>query len=134
MSKKTLWLDRELVTSPYHYRVCVREKDFYAELKRLSVPEKHWPEFTSSPHADATAHFLTHAKTGNRCAIVCLSKIMAKRHAKTTIYGLLVHEAVHIWQHIKEDIGEFSPSSEFEAYSIQRIAQSLMWSWRKQAK
>ena len=134
MSKKTLWLDRELITSPYHYRVCVREKDFYAELRRLAVPEKHWPEFTNSPHANATAHFLTHERTGNRCAIVCLSKKTTKGCNNTAIYGLLVHEAVHIWQHIMEDIGEFSPSSEFEAYSIQRIAQSLIWSWKEQTK
>ena len=42
-----------------------------------------------------------------------------------SIHGLLLHEAVHIWQRTKHLMGEKEPSIEFEAYSIQRIAQDL---------
>ncbi|MDC5546680.1 hypothetical protein OHX02_12485 [Acinetobacter baumannii] len=41
------------------------------------------------------------------------------------IYGLLLHEAVHVWQKVKKLMGEKEPSVEFEAYSIQAIAQDL---------
>lgn len=41
------------------------------------------------------------------------------------VHAMLLHEAVHVWQHIRERMGEDTPSSEFEAYSIQRIAQDL---------
>ena len=41
------------------------------------------------------------------------------------VHGLLLHEAVHIWQELKEKMGEESPSVEFEAYSIQALAQDL---------
>lgn len=41
------------------------------------------------------------------------------------IYGLLLHETVHVWQKVKKLMGEKEPSSEFEAYSIQAIAQDL---------
>lgn len=41
------------------------------------------------------------------------------------VHGLILHEAVHIWQRLKELMGEDSPSIEFEAYSIQAIAQDL---------
>ncbi|HGH1366370.1 hypothetical protein ACT4U1_11445 [Acinetobacter baumannii] len=41
------------------------------------------------------------------------------------VYGLLLHEAVHVWQIVKRRMGESEPSVEFEAYSIQAIAQDL---------
>ncbi|MFX6185803.1 hypothetical protein ABTF43_14935 [Acinetobacter baumannii] len=41
------------------------------------------------------------------------------------VYGLLLHEAVHIWQIVKKRMGESEPSVEFEAYSIQAISQDL---------
>ncbi len=41
------------------------------------------------------------------------------------VYGLLLHEAVHIWQIVKRRMSEREPSVEFEAYSIQAIAQDL---------
>lgn len=41
------------------------------------------------------------------------------------IHGPLLHEAVHIWQRIRKLMGEKKPRTEFEAYSIQRIAQYL---------
>nr|WP_276553263.1 hypothetical protein [Acinetobacter courvalinii] len=41
------------------------------------------------------------------------------------VYGLLLHEAVHVWQRVKTLMGELEPSTEFEAYSIQAIAQDL---------
>lgn len=41
--------------------------------------------------------------------------------------GLIIHEAVHIWQEIKNRMREDEPSIEFEAYSIQVISQDLLW-------
>ncbi|ENX41541.1 hypothetical protein F887_01937 [Acinetobacter sp. NIPH 2100] len=32
------------------------------------------------------------------------------------VYGLLLHESVHVWQRIRKLMGEREPSSEFEAY------------------
>lgn len=40
--------------------------------------------------------------------------------------GLIIHEGVHIWQEIRLLMNEKEPSSEFEAYSIQTISQSLL--------
>jgi hypothetical protein len=42
------------------------------------------------------------------------------------IAGILVHEAVHIWQEYCDFYGEDKPGREQEAYAIQFIAHELM--------
>jgi len=44
----------------------------------------------------------------------------------SALVGLLIHEAVHVWQNVRDLISEDRPSREFEAYSIQSIAQKLI--------
>lgn len=56
-------------------------------------------------------------------AIVQIGDVSKRTPVET--YGLLLHEAVHIWQRVKQRMGESNPSTEFEAYSIQSIAQDL---------
>lgn len=48
-----------------------------------------------------------------------------KGRTKIEVYGLILHEAVHVWQQIKLLMREDNPSIEFEAYSIQLIAINL---------
>lgn len=124
---KSRWLSRELVTSPICYALCVTEKGFTEEMKRLNIPKNRRPTFIK-PDAGATAHFFV--SEGQECAIVCI----ATNASRIQTYALLCHEAVHLWQHIKANIGEEEPSKEFEAYSIQRIAQELMYSYKRQTK
>jgi len=53
------------------------------------------------------------------------------KHSGVERVGLIVHEAMHIWRAMRESIGEHSPSAEFEAYSIQSIAQNLIAAYEK---
>lgn len=61
---------------------------------------------------------------GQTSAIVLLRKEERPTWAK---HALILHEAVHIWQELKKLMNEKEPSIEFEAYSIQRIAQDLFY-------
>ena len=92
---KSLWLDRSLFVSPYYYRLCLTEKDFHKELKMLELPKKHWPEFIKNDHSDATVHYFK-SNEDKYCAIVCLRH--PTENTLEEIYGLLVHEAMHIWR------------------------------------
>lgn len=124
------WLDRDLIVSPYSFALCLSKKQFKKEMKRLELPRKKWPQFLATPHASATVHFFERHGDIDFCAIVCLgdtSKVELEQ-----VYSMLVHEAVHIWQEIRANIGERYPSSEFEAYSIQAISQRLMFSYKEQ--
>lgn len=114
------WLDRTLVQAPFYYGLCTTEKGFLREVKRLKVPSP--PNWVLNEWSDATTHFLE--LDGKVSAIVCIRNFEGKPVEQ--VYGLLVHEASHIWQEIKRLMGEGSPSAEFEAYSIQRVSQNLM--------
>ena len=117
------WLDRSLLISPYCYALCRKESEFHKELKKLKIPKADWPEFMVSDHANATVHYFENKKVHEKCCIVCLGP--TKGCSKIQVYSILVHEAVHIWQAIRDSIGEKRPASEQEAYAIQSIAQQL---------
>lgn len=119
------WCDRTLIQSPYSYGVCLDEEDYHETLRKLELPEKLWAPFVN-PGKDATVHYWTH-HDGRNVALVCIKD--AHKHKPGPVVGILVHEAVHIWQAIKEDMGETNPSKEFEAYSIQWIVQELIESY-----
>jgi hypothetical protein len=119
-----VWCDRHLLTLPIYYGLALSEETFHKELKRLGLAPKDWPAWIKNDHSDATVHRFEHKATKRDCAIVCLR--MKPGLDGIQVAALLVHEAVHLWQEFHESIGEHSPSREFEAYSIQSIAQELM--------
>jgi len=125
------WLDGCLVISPVPYCLCTDEKRFKKVMKTLRVPKSQRPSFLGRETSDAATHVLE-TSDGDRCAVVTIRKQGDKTAEQ--VYALLVHEAVHIWQFVREGLGEDSPSSEFEAYSIQSISQSLMEEYREQVK
>lgn len=111
------WLSRGLLTIP-HITLCAEEKEFTRLMKRLRVVN---PGPFVAPGAHAALHTLD--RGGQIAHVVCLSDW--RRRPLVDVFGLLVHESVHVWQHWKEDHREDSPGSEVEAYAIQEIALKL---------
>ena len=71
----------------------------------------------------AVTHFFDGDEGSPNIAIVSID--VKKERSDVLTHTYLCHEAVHIWQGIRETLGEFS-SVEFEAYSIQAITQNLI--------
>ena len=115
---KTNWLDRRISAPGPYLALCLSETEFHDALRRLKPASI--PRWTAS---DATTHHVED-ENGNTCCIVCL-RDHAERNA-VEVAGLLVHEAVHVWQQYCADIGEQRPGDEQEAYAVQTIAQELM--------
>jgi hypothetical protein len=115
------WLDRTLIVGP-HLALATTQKQFDKVMRHCQIPKAMRPTFKQSGSNAST--LLLERDTGEYICIVSLHTIPRKT-PKTVIYSLLVHEAVHVWQHKRKGIGEDSPSSEFEAYSIQAISQAL---------
>lgn len=81
-----------------------------------------------STDSDAQGNVTFYTKDGECAAIVYIAK---NDRSDIENYGLIVHEAVHIWQEVKDRMKEDSPSCEFEAYSVQAIAQDLFELWNE---
>lgn len=123
------WLNRELILSPYFYCLCLCPKQFKRELKRLGIEREVPFEIEGT---DATCHTFNSLENKRSCCIITLSLQQTQTRSKQEVYALLVHEAVHLWQYIKEYIGEDCPSKEFESYSVQTICQRLFESYEHQ--
>lgn len=122
------WLHRDLITGPC-LALVLSEKDYHRAMADFKVPMGQRDPWIRTTHADATAHILEHPSQG--IAVVVALRLREGIEG-VQIAGLLVHEAVHVFQHFCERIGESRPSTEFEAYSIQAIAQRLMYSYAEQ--
>lgn len=113
---KINWLHRGLIDAP-HYTLCTNQERFDAVCKYLKVE----PYPGMDEVGDARTHFFE--RKGKIVAVVCFFNY--RKHDRIADYAMLVHEAVHIWQEVKKEIDEKSPSAEFEAYSVQRICVEL---------
>lgn len=111
---KTNWLDRSLVNGPY-LCLCLTEDDLKAVCKHLKV-ELEWPTSAGSCYE---------LESGDKLACVVTINNVVGRYLEE-IVGLLAHEATHAKQYAMKFIGEKSPSSEFEAYTMQNITQNLL--------
>lgn len=95
------------------------EKAYKKEVARLGI--KDIPDFVTQGK-DAMVHPFTRK---NDLTLICTIKI--QKESLDRILGLLVHEAVHVWQAILDHIGETKYSApEIEAYHIQNIAQWMI--------
>lgn len=124
------WLGRSLIDGPY-LALVLSDKDYHRAMSDFKVPMEQRDPWIKADHSDATAHVLEHPERG--IAIVVALRVRDGLEGPQ-IAGLLVHEAVHAWQHFCRRIGEQQPSDEFEAYAIQAMAQRLMYSYAEQTR
>jgi len=125
---KINWLNRRISAPGPYLCLCLTEKEFLAALKHLKC--RNTTQWISSPQAHATTHHVSNSETLG--AIVCINDW--KGRDPIEIAGLLVHEAVHVWQGWCEYYGETHPGREQEAYAIQAIAQELLAEFARRVK
>lgn len=122
------WLPRDLITGP-HLTLVLSERDFHRAMGHMKVPMEQRGGWVRTRQSDATTHMLEHPERGLACVVALRVRDGIDG---VQIAALLVHEAVHIFQEWRQYHGEQRPSSEFEAYAIQAIAQRLMTSYAEQ--
>ncbi|RRY22030.1 hypothetical protein EGJ57_04475 [Brucella anthropi] len=117
---RVIWCDRGW--QPVHFGFCPSKKAWKREMKRLNCKE---------PYPDTDGRCTTFTNEGKVVCIVTLRDGSENERSISEITGLLVHEATHVWQTIRDDIGEKDPSPEFEAYSMQAIFQGLFTAFQE---
>lgn len=118
---KVRWLDRRIALPGPFLALCLSEDEYRSATRHLGIDSPG--RWIRNDHSHATAH--TFRKPGRPLAVVVTLNEWQGRDP-IEVAGLLIHEAVHIWQQYAEDMGEESPGDEQEAYAIQAIAQELM--------
>ncbi len=120
-----MWLDRRIAAPGPCLALCLNEKSFEKACRHLRIPAPRW---IKNEQSNATTHLFDGPK--GLTAIVCLDGYADRNPVE--VAGLIVHEAVHVWQEYAEHIGEFQPAKEQEAYAIQAISQELMAEFARQ--
>lgn len=90
-------------------------------LKKLRITNRpSWEESDGR-----CEHWWNVGKYLDHVVLITLST-KARRHEMPYIAGVIAHECMHAWRHIREAIGEKEPSSEFEAYTMQQMVQHVL--------
>lgn len=124
----TKWLDRRVSQPGPYLALCLSEDEFLAAAKHCKIK---FPEEWVTSGFGACAHHWLNDKSESVC-VVCLN--VDKCGSSLEIAGLLVHEAVHVWQRYCDSINEAKPGREQEAYAIQGISQELMMEYARRLK
>lgn len=119
MSKQ--WLPGALQECSFKYRLVTSEKEFRSLLNKYKLG--------ADAYCDEGALAQTYFYRDAGLCLVCLKEGMILNCVD--VYGLLVHEAVHVWQFHCEWIGEDKPGNETEAYAIQKLSVELMKAYNK---
>ena len=101
------------------YALCLNKKQFKRALKQLEIDVK--PEFLDEQYGGVT-HSFENTEGGFAISLVCINP---KKLTDAQFMQILIHESVHVYQHIREQMCEKFPSVEFEAYSIDQICRNF---------
>lgn len=121
MKRLFRWLDRRVASPGPYLALVLSQAEFDQAMRHCKQPLGR--PYLSTKRADATTHLLSNHR-GETVAVVALGDV--SNRSGVEIAGLLVHEAVHVWQEHCQSIGETRPAHEQAAYGVQGIAQELM--------
>lgn len=116
------WMDRVPMEMPVYYALALNLAQFDRALDHLKIPMRNRPNFVNN-RADATLHWFDVPSENDGKAKLCAIVCVTPNEDPVKVCGLLVHEAVHIWQEVERIMGNMG--SEGEAYHIQSISQEL---------
>ena len=108
--------------APVTVGLITSEKAWLREMKRMKVLGAG--EFIPSEFHAACHEF--ESDDGHIVAIVAIDAASLIDLDPNQVIGTLVHECTHVWQILRDSIGEHRPSHEFEAYQLEWIVKNML--------
>lgn len=109
--------------------LCTSAKRFEAALEDANVTRNSWPFYEWDSFSALLIHHLNDHR-GLPVYFVLVGNQIPE--SSISLAGLLVHEAVHVFQRYCKYIGESEPSKEFEAYAIEQLFKNLAYEYHVQ--
>lgn len=97
------------------------ERQFRAAKKAIDTDDPE-PMLAGSMHACVHSY----ERAGELICLVALDLRACARMDGIEVAATLVHEAVHVWQRVRDILGPGDLGREMEAYAVQNIAGHLM--------
>lgn len=125
MTKTTItWL--EMGAIPINVGFTTSQRAFAKECRSFGVDNSH--EFLSGTGEASTHTFSDHDDNRNFQIVVTIHK---KKRTILDLVWLLAHEATHVWQGIRERLGEKTPGHEMEAYTVAWLTKCFVEEYLK---
>ena len=126
---KHKWLAQTLVGLPLSLTLVTSEQELHRAMRHLNVPRNEWVDFAPEGTAGSC---VTLEQGADRACIVTIP--LFDDSSGIDYASRIVHEAMHVWRVVREVIGEFEPSLEFEAYAMENITRTLFLEFARQTE
>lgn len=115
-----MWIDRCLLLGP-RVAVVSSQREFQRVVRRLGIDD-------ADPYCDPRWNACVHAyeADGELVCVVGLNASRLRQMDGIDAAAVLVHEAVHVWQRVRDALGPGDLGKEMEAYAVQNLAAGLM--------
>lgn len=108
---------------PTYIGFCPSAGAWRREMRKLNALDEPYP---------CTDAKCTRFQTGGKTVVLITMGEHLDERCPIGRAALLVHEVVHAWQYVREDIGQTGrEGSEIEAYAIQHLTMSVLEAYRK---
>ncbi|MBB5040816.1 hypothetical protein [Shinella fusca] len=115
---KVVWLDQGW--QPVAIGFCPSEAAWDREAKRWNISADYPSIAGWGGHTALFNNSTTHQN------IILVTVGRGSERDAMEVISTIVHEAVHVWQFVRQVIGEDNPGIEMEAYAIQNITENLV--------
>ncbi|MFY3334668.1 hypothetical protein ACOTEH_30705 [Achromobacter xylosoxidans] len=115
----------EMGAIPMEVVVCFTAPQLQTALRQRKA---EYPDCGLTVNGTATTHFFN-APNGRLLTAIAMCGKAVSHLGPVEIAGLLTHEAVHVMQECRRWMRESEPGAEWEAYTVQYVAQHAMMAW-----